>query len=141
MMETKNSSYMLESTTSQLLVYDPYKPFYTLDKIEIFRSMQDLTLFIGANMLTGEFRTDTNIIHIYDSFELELQKENKYLFVKNQDLNIAYHVENFEEIIPSLLDELLFLWNTYAMSEDHQLTDDAIELKQVILSKYNIIRG
>jgi hypothetical protein len=142
MIETTNSSYMVESTTSQLLVYDPYKAFYTLaDYGKNFDLRNNLAIFIGKNILTGEYNHKEYVIRIKDFFQYSIIEESKHLFVKNGDLNIEYIVESYDEILASILDELVFLWNTYAVTDDQSLTSDAIRLKQTILERYDVLRG
>lgn len=140
-METTNSTYMPESTTSQLLVYDPTKAFFTMEQIINTLPFNMQEVYLGNNVIFGERRRGKYILNFNTVFKYLVTEENGYVFIKNSKLNIDYIIEDFSEIIPSLMDELIYLWNTYVLVDDNCLASDAIDFKQAILEIYSISIG
>lgn len=59
--------------------------------------------------------------------------ENGYYIIEYEPLNIFVYGKTREEAIEGLREEIAMIWHAYAMENDHNLTRDAIELKQKII--------
>lgn len=55
--------------------------------------------------------------------------EDGYVSLSFEPLNIHAVGENRKETIQDFWDELVFVWRNYALADDSELTQDAIELK------------
>lgn len=53
--------------------------------------------------------------------------------IKNTELDIHIYGQTFEEVVQNTIEELMFLYDEYAMEEDENLTRDAIDLKRTLL--------
>jgi hypothetical protein len=88
-----------------------------------------------------EYLYNDVFIRIKKDLKFKIIKKKDFIIIENKKLNISLIVEKNNNIIENILNELIFIWNTYAIEDDNLLTKDAIKLKNIALNYYFIMKG
>lgn len=132
MFQTSNVSFQLQSTTSNLLVYIPSMDYFNFSRHKIFSNeYQNTVLFLGRNIWYGNKKFMSDSFNFIIPFIFSITKiDNQF---KIECPFFEFVVDGFDDISPSIYEELKFLWVNYALEDDNKLTVDAIELKNHVL--------
>lgn len=90
---------------------------------------------------SDEYLYNDVFIRIKKDLKFKIIKKKDFIIIENKKLNISLIVEKNNNIIENILNELIFIWNTYAIEDDNLLTKDAIKLKNIALNYYFIMKG
>ncbi len=108
----------------------PYTSFYAQPGDKIARK---LSFFQKAIKLPTEYtalRKDGYHVRFKQTQKIAWEKaEDDYVSLSFEPLNVHAVGENRKETIQEFWDELAFVWRNYALADDSELTQDAIELK------------
>lgn len=74
-----------------------------------------------------------------DRFLISLWREEGYYCADDiLGLRISEAAQTYDELLDSIYETLAFLWKEYAMAEDSELSEGAIELKQAMIRSFHI---
>lgn len=74
-----------------------------------------------------------------DRFLISLWREEGYYCADDiLGLRISEAAQTYQELLDSICETLAFLWEEYAMAEDSELSEGAIELKQAMIRSFHV---
>lgn len=62
---------------------------------------------------------------------------NRIFTLQDKNLGIDSFSESYREMRSTVLEELVFLWESYALAKDEELDDEALELKKSLLERFH----
>lgn len=151
----ENISYSMDINEKLLRLFNNYT-FKELNKINVTKTLNSIyeanliehnnyyeikNLIIGDYMKSNYEKLIIERIHYEDSSILFFKPV--HIDIENKDdcyiaimpvLDITTIEDTSDAALNSLYDEILFLWEDYALEDDKKMTLDAIELKQRILN-------
>lgn len=108
----------------------PYTSFYAQPGDKIARKLSFFQKAIKLPMEYTALREDGCRVRFKQAQKIAWGKaEDGYVSLSFEPLNIHAVGENRKETIQDFWDELVFVWRNYALADDSELTQDAIELK------------
>ncbi|MDI9349346.1 MAG: hypothetical protein QM537_05030 [Candidatus Symbiobacter sp.] len=73
------------------------------------------------------------------NFKVTIDEEEEFLEIEKPDLGIFVFAETRSQLIEELNEQVLFLWQAYALDEDAKLTLDAQSLKYSLRAQFESV--
>lgn len=96
----------------------------TLDPIEFF--------YCGGVKIKANMAIRPRISYVID---------DGLFYFHDEHLDIDVYSESYQDIRSCIIDELQMLWVNYAMAPDSELADDAIVLKNELISRFSVLEN
>lgn len=73
------------------------------------------------------------------TFDVEVDDTKQLLYVMHPDLGIDVSGTNRESLLAELQEQLVMLWNEYALATDDELDEPARQMKQALLAQFAVV--
>jgi hypothetical protein len=103
-----------------------------LGHITSIRKITDIRLIEPGTWIFDKIRFKNRIFIFNDGLSIDIDFEDDFWKLENEELGIVVFDESFEEALSIFYEEFSMLWDEYALEEDSSLSEDASGLKDAI---------